>query len=228
MPRRSAFKDADRAAARRLPRRDRRRRISAQWRQYVYRLSVTLLTRARDYAAAERRRRNSLNYGDLLNLTARVLRENAQVRRALQQKYRHLFVDEFQDTDPVQAEIVFLLAADEEHVRCKPRLVASAFRRKPTSARTGAPCRLRPGALFVVGDPKQSIYRFRRADIDIYNIVRERFSDPAVGRVLPLTTNFRSVPALCEWANGVFDALFPTEPTVHSPRFAPLDPDDED
>ena len=63
---------------------------------------------------------------------------------------------------------------------------------------------LRPGALFVVGDPKQSIYRFRRADIDIYNIVRERFSDPGVGRVLPLTMNFRSVPALCEWANEVF------------------------
>ena len=83
------------------------------WRQYVYRLSVTLLTRARVYASDERRRRNSLNYGDLLNLTAKVLRENAQVRHALQQKYRHLFVDEFQDTDPVQAEIVFLLAADE-------------------------------------------------------------------------------------------------------------------
>ena len=68
---------------------------------------------------------------------------------------------------------------------------------------------LRPGALFVVGDPKQSIYRFRRADIDIYNIVRERFSDPAVGRVLPLTMNFRSVPALCDWANNVFETPFP-------------------
>ena len=66
--------------------------------------------RARLTPPHERRRRNSLNYGDLLNLTAKVLRENAQVRRALQQKYRHLFVDEFQDTDPVQAEIVFLLA----------------------------------------------------------------------------------------------------------------------
>src|SRR5207247_1282949 len=85
----------------------------SQWRQYVYRLSVTLLTRARLSAAQERRRLNSLNYGDLLNLTARVLRGNARVRRALQRKYRHLFVDEFQDTDPVQAEIVFLLAADD-------------------------------------------------------------------------------------------------------------------
>ena len=97
-----------------------------------------------------------------------------------------------------------------------------AFRRKRTADWRTVP--LRPGALFVVGDPKQSIYRFRRADIEIYNAVRERFSDPAIGRVVPLTTNFRSVPALCEWANDVFDGPFPTEPTAHSPRFAPLDP----
>ncbi len=206
------------------------------WRQYVYRLSVTLLTRARDYANAERRRRNSLNYGDLLNLTAKVLRENAQVRLALQRKYRHLFVDEFQDTDPVQAEIVFLLAAQEvpsksvasgsfNRVASAKHLVASAFRRKEAADWRTVP--LRPGALFVVGDPKQSIYRFRRADIEIYNTVRDRFSDPAIGRVVPLTTNFRSAPELCEWANGVFGGLFPKEPTQHSPRFSRLDPHDE-
>ena len=191
-----------------------------QWRQHVYRLSVTLLTRAREHAAQERRRLNSLNYGDLLNLSARVLRENPHVRHALQQKYRHLFVDEFQDTDPVQAEIVFLLAADE----------SSASMPAPTknaAASTHANWRaasLRPGALFVVGDPKQSIYRFRRADIDIYNTVRERFSNPSIGRVVQLTMNFRSVPALCTWANDVFKAQFPAEATSHSPRFAPLDP----
>jgi len=183
----------------------------SQWRQYVYRLSVTLLTRAREYAARERRRLNFLNYGDLLILTARVLRENRDVRCALQRKYRHLFIDEFQDTDPVQAEIAFLLAADETRVD-DPATI---------DWRTAL---LRAGALFVVGDPKQSIYRFRRADIDIYNIVRARFSDPAAGRVLPLTMNFRSVPSLCEWANEVFKTRFPDEPTQHSPRFAPLEP----
>jgi ATP-dependent helicase/nuclease subunit A len=158
-----------------------------QWRQYVYRLAVSVLVRARSHAAAERRRSNSLNYGDLLILTARVLRENAGVRRAMQQKYRHLFVDEFQDTDPVQAEIVFLLAADEHSKGADWRRVA-----------------LRPGALFVVGDPKQSIYRFRRADIEIYNLVRARISEPAMGRVVTLTRNFRSVSALCTFADNVF------------------------
>src|SRR3954468_1751115 len=184
-------------------------RYLAQWRQYVYRLAVTLLTRARAHAAAERRRQNTLNYGDLLTLTAKVLRDNLSVRRALQRKYRHLFVDEFQDTDPVQAEIVFLLAADEQDASHDWRRLS-----------------LRPGALFVVGDPKQSIYRFRRADIEIYNTVRERFSDPATGRVLPLTMNFRSVPSLCAWANQVFAQRFPKEPSRYSPRFAALDPKD--
>jgi ATP-dependent helicase/nuclease subunit A len=188
-----------------------------QWRQYVYRLSVTLMTRARSAAAAERRRLNSLNYGDLLNLAARVLRENKSVRLALQKKFRYLLVDEFQDTDPVQAEIVFWLAEDEAARQANEPEGVADWRKVP----------LRPGALFVVGDPKQSIYRFRRADIDIYNLVRQRFSDPAAGRVVPLTRNFRSVPQLCNWANEVFQNRFPAEPTAFAPRFAALDANDE-
>ena len=185
----------------------------ARWRQYVYRLSVVLLTRAREFATAERRRLNTLNYGDLLNLTARVLRENEVVRRALQQKFRFVLVDEFQDTDPVQAEILFWLAEDNARPYAKVLRGAADWRKVP----------LRPGALFVVGDPKQSIFRFRRADIDIYNIVRQRFSDSAVGRVVPLTMNFRSVAQLCDWANDVFETRFPKEPTTYAPRFAALD-----
>jgi ATP-dependent helicase/nuclease subunit A len=232
----------------------------AAWRQYIYRLSITLLTTAREHAARERRRGNTLNYGDLLQLAARVLRGNPEVRRALQTKYRWLFVDEFQDTDPVQAEIIFLLAAGEtngSHARAAaplttgaqpfrpavdpasgesgfgqtapvgqrdaPRSVVSGFSRTLSEPIDWRTVPLRPGALFVVGDPKQSIYRFRRADIDIYNVVRDRLNDPRSGQVLSLTTNFRSVPALCEWANDVFRQQFPAEPTTYSPKFAPLD-----
>ncbi|MGE3507783.1 MAG: UvrD-helicase domain-containing protein [Vicinamibacterales bacterium] len=185
----------------------------AAWRQYVYRLAISLLVRARAAAASERRRLNTLNYGDLLNLTARVLREDTDVRRALQRKYRTLLVDEFQDTDPVQAEIVFWLAEDPDAPRPE--------KAEPTDWRVVP---LRPGALFVVGDPKQSIYRFRRADIDIYNLVRRRFEEASVGAVVPLTLNFRSGTSLCAWANDVFVEQFPVEPTEHAPRFAPLDP----
>ena len=69
---------------------------------------------------------------------------------------------------------------------------------------------------------RASIYRFRRADIDIYNIVRQRFSDPEVGRVLPLTLNFRSAPQLCNWAKRRLQTRFRWSRPC-APRFAPLD-----
>ena len=69
---------------------------------------------------------------------------------------RHIFVDEFQDTDPLQAEILLLLAADDP---AEP----------DWRARTPV-----PGKLFIVGDPKQSIYRFRRADVALYEDVKQR------------------------------------------------------
>jgi ATP-dependent helicase/nuclease subunit A len=192
----------------------------AQWREYVYRLAVIVLTAARAHARSERRRLNTLNYGDLLTLTAEVLRHDGAVRRALQDKYRFLFVDEFQDTDPVQAEIVFLLAADE-------RASAPPGRGEASEPADWRDVSLRPGALFVVGDPKQSIYRFRRADIEIYNVVRERFNQAPNARVLPLTMNFRSTRSLCEWANDVFKQQFPATPTAYSPQFAALDAREE-
>jgi ATP-dependent helicase/nuclease subunit A len=185
----------------------------AQWREYIYSMGITLLARARTQAATDRRRQNTLNYGDLLQLTARVLRENADVRRALQEKYRWLFVDEFQDTDPVQAEIMVLLSGVPE----------PADGAEPSAVTDWRKTRLRPGALFVVGDPKQSIYRFRRADIDIYNEVSAKIAEAGTGEILPLTTNFRSVRVLCEWANDVFRDQFPSQSTAYSPRFAPLD-----
>jgi ATP-dependent helicase/nuclease subunit A len=183
------------------------------WRCYVYRLAVTVLAEARTFYAGERRRQNVVNYVDLLVVAARLLRENAIVRRALQQKYRWFFIDEFQDTDPLQAEIFLRLAADEASV---------AAGVDPAGASPIEALRLRPGALFVVGDPKQSIYRFRRADIDIYHRVRACI-EASGGEVLRLTANWRSVRGICALANTVFASRFPAAPTRESPAFEPLD-----
>ena len=84
------------------------------------------------------------------------MRDRAEVRADLQRRFTHIFVDEFQDTDPLQAEI--LLAARRRRTR------PSRDWREVTPA---------PGKLFVVGDPKQSIYRFRRADVGIYQAVKD-------------------------------------------------------
>ncbi len=169
-----------------------------RWHAYLHRLAMVVLTDARDAFARDRRRLNLVNYVDLLRVTEAMLRRDAGVRHALQQKYRWLFIDEFQDTDPIQAEIFLMLAADEA-------------------------AGLRPGALFVVGDPKQSIFRFRRADIDIYNRVSSRIVDTG-GAVLSLTANFRSRPAVCRLANTVFPGVFRAFESPYSPAFVPLDP----
>ena len=175
-----------------------------QWREYVYRVCLTLLVEAREFAAKQRRRAALLNFTDLLLSASRLVRDDLQVRDALQQKYRFLFVDEFQDTDPMQLELLFLLASE------------------PGSGADWSKAGLRPGALFLVGDPKQSIYRFRRADIEMYQQARRRMEETG-GRVVPLTSCFRSGTGLCEWANGVFAKLFPAVATVQQPAFERLD-----
>ena len=173
------------------------------WYRYVYRLALTLLLEGREHAAAARRRAVTLNYDDLLQYAATLLRDNLEVRAALQDKYRWLFVDEFQDTDPIQAEVILLLAA------------------APSAERDWTRVPLRPGALFVVGDPKQSIYRFRRADIDIYQRVRQRI-EATGGQVATLTACFRSVPAALRLGQHRLRQAVPAEATPHQPGFAGL------
>ncbi len=176
----------------------------AAWRRHVYHHAVTLLLSGRTYAEEARRRLAILNYGDLLQRAARLLRERADVRDALRRKYRWLFIDESQDTDPLQAEVVALLASEG-----------------PASAWTDV--RLRPGALFVVGDPKQSIYRFTRADIEVHNRLRALVAASG-GEVVALTASFRATPALCSWTNTVFSTDLPAAATAEQAAFQRLDP----
>lgn len=171
-----------------------------QWRAWLYHSILTFLTRVRADYALERKRHGRLNFSDLLLLTAELLRESAGVRAKLQDKVRWLLVDEFQDTDPVQAEILFRLAAVPGQVEADWTLLE-----------------LRPGALFIVGDPKQSIYRFRRADIETYNVVQARMDQKAT-----LTASFRTLPALCDWVNRVFSTMLPEQASERQAAYAPL------
>jgi ATP-dependent helicase/nuclease subunit A len=136
----------------------------------------------------ERARRDLLTFEDLLRLAAKLLRERPDARAALGLRWRHLLVDEFQDTDPLQAEVCLLLASP------------------PESGNDWRRVQPRDGALFVVGDPKQSIYRFRRADIQTYELVRKRFAE--FGQVVRLTANFRSTHAIGAVVNEHFRKHF--------------------
>ena len=158
----------------------------------LHRLSIALRSFVTN-AAAARRRAGKLNFDDLLIEARALIAGNAGVRAELRERFRFLLVDEFQDTDPLQAEMVFLLAADD-----------------PAAGARGEPrwqeVTLQPGKLFIVGDPKQSIYRFRRADIDTYLRAKEvyRRQPPGRARIDSVSQNFRSLPQLTDWVNATF------------------------
>jgi len=149
-------------------------------------------------------RENLLNYQDLLMLTAKLLKNNSEVRAYFQQAYTHLLVDEFQDTDPIQAEIMFYLTGKELNEKDWTKLTP------------------KPGALFVVGDPKQSIYRFRRADIATYDQVKQLIKGSG-GEILTLSTNFRSLPGLIDWGNTAFEKLFSPIKPPYQAQFTAMD-----
>jgi len=190
------------------------RRLVGRWLAHRYALAVRLVEHAAREFEAHRLRMGQLDFQDLLLLTAKLLRDNPRVRRDLGERYRRLLVDEFQDTDPLQAEIVLLLASEPAS--------PTEGEASPSAHSDWRQVVPRPGALFVVGDPKQSIYRFRRADIQLYGIVKERFRE--FGRVLELTTNFRSRPAIGDLVNELFDGpdFFPGEETPEQAAFEPL------
>ena len=113
----------------------------------------------------------ALDFDRMIVWTRDLLAGDQSVRQTLQRRIRTLIVDEFQDVDPTQRDIAYLLGAPAE--------------RRPDTTR-----------LMLVGDPKQSIYRFRRADVTVWSGVEREFARDGVGRVVVLEENFRSVPGI--------------------------------
>ena len=137
--------------------------------------------------SARRKAEGHAGFHDLLVWARDMLRDNPDARRRFQRRFHHLLVDEFQDTDPIQAEIAFFLAGDpDDHAGSMSKDWQGI-----------APV---PGKLFMVGDPKQSIYRFRRADIVTMAHVRNHL----VLESTPLQQNFRSQKSIISWVNHVF------------------------
>jgi len=143
-------------------------------------------------SADERRREGMLEYHDLLVLARDLVRRDAAVRGALARRFTRVLVDEFQDTDPLQADLALLLTS-------RAPSASGADTPVPVDAEA-----LTPGALFLVGDPKQSIYRFRRADMGVYLRFRTGLGDDP----MLLVENHRCVPGIVDWVNHVFARRF--------------------
>lgn len=172
--------------------------------EYRYQYVIGLYHDVAAKLEARRRQLGVLNFQDLLMKAAALLRDHRAVREYFAGKYKYLLVDEFQDTDPIQAEVLMLLAADD------------------TGEKDWRKCRPRPGSLFVVGDPKQSIYRFRRADITTYNEVKRIILEGG-GQTVQLTANFRAVEPLVNWVNNHFEEVFPKKADDYAPAYVPLE-----
>lgn len=159
-----------------------------------------ILQRYRDHKRASAQ----LDFDDLIFAARDLLRDHDAVRRALGQRFAHVLVDEFQDTDPLQTEIFWRLCGepvegDDDWARFQ----------------------IRPGALFLVGDPKQAIYRFRGADVGAYVQARDAFRAQAPDSLLSISTNFRSCASILTFVNERFEAVLSAD---GQPGFTALDP----
>jgi len=174
------------------------------WSKLSYPVLLKTLEPVRfDYERAKDRA-GRLNYQDLLVKAAALLRDKPHIRAYFRKRFTHLLVDEFQDTDPIQAEVMMLLTSSDP------------------DATNWEECVPAPGALFVVGDPKQSIYRFRRADIVTYDKVKKILKNQGYP-VVNLRSNFRSSQEIIDWVNRTFKARF-DGPSGVQPEYVELAP----
>ncbi len=144
---------------------------------------ISFLSRCVLEKAHERQENGILESQDQLVIARNLLRDNPDVVKRVSRLYPRIMIDEFQDTDPLQVEIASYLGALDANINEESSIFC------------------------FVGDAKQSIYRFRRADVEAFNSVKEKF-DP--GSVISLDNNFRSLPGIINWINHVCSTIFST------------------
>ncbi len=175
------------------------------WDAWLHDVALRFAGQAVEVYRRYRVQQGLLTYDDLLHEATRLVLSSATARRVFQERYRYLLVDEFQDTDPAQAALLFGLCSLD-----------------PDSG-DWARSQLQPGKLFVVGDDKQSIYRFRKADFQVFATVAEAVVRDG-GKEVGLTANFRTDEALCEWINTSVGEVFAMQEAPHQARWERLEP----
>ncbi len=162
-----------------------------------------------------------LDFDDLIFAARALLRDHDAVRQALGERFAHVLVDEFQDTDPLQTEIFWRLCGDPVDGWGIGALIGATVDGDEAWTRF----QIRPGALFLVGDPKQAIYRFRGADVGAYVQARDAFRAQDADSLLSISTNFRSCASILTFVNERFEAVLSAD---GQPGFTALDPFHDD
>ncbi len=132
---------------------------------------------------------NALDFDDLILMPVKLFRQNEQVRAYWHNRFRHILVDEYQDTNRTQYDLIRLLVTNQED--------ASHFNDWHYRS------------VFVVGDADQSIYSFRAADftilMDFQDDFGDRLPDDDTRTMVKLEENYRSTQNILEAANQLIE-----------------------
>ncbi len=169
-----------------------------------------LLDAFQEQVLQARRQSGVLSYQDVMVMAVELLRREPELRAYYKQQFDQIMIDEFQDNNRLQKELLYLLAE-------RPECCSSAI---------PAASELETDKLFFVGDAKQSIYRFRGADVGVFRNLAAELPAHA-GAALALEANYRSHPHMVRFFNRVFAAVFPEPTAAFEPEFAPIEPQAE-
>lgn len=145
-----------------------------------------------------------LSFRDSAELAVEILKTNRDLRRWYARQYRWIMIDEFQDNNVLQKQLLYLLAEDDQHQEGMP----------------GA-ADLNPAKLFFVGDEKQSIYRFRGADVSVFKGLKEELVNHG-GSFIELKKNYRSSSRLISFFNQVFSSVMGQDNPAYAADFSEL------
>lgn len=158
---------------------------------------LQMLITVGEYYKAWKLQRGVLDFDDLQIKTRDILKSNPTIRKAFKDKFKIIMLDEFQDTNNMQKEIVYYLSEDmgDESLLSDQDSYRDVIR-------------LHPKKLYVVGDPKQSIYRFRGADVTVFLEMQSALEREGVsGKNIRIRENFRSHRGIVEFTNRFFQFI---------------------
>ncbi|MBI9102775.1 MAG: UvrD-helicase domain-containing protein [Spirochaetales bacterium] len=173
-------------------------------REHIYR-TAELAKEFQDRLIRKKRSSGLLTFHDVMELAVEILKNNLKLRHHFKNRFKYIMIDEFQDNNQLQKDLLFLLAEEEE---------------SETPGMPGVE-ELSSEKLYFVGDEKQSIYRFRGADVSVFKGLSNEL-ESCGGEKISLDTNYRSEPGLIDFFNEIFPSIMGSGVEEYEAGFQPL------